>query len=180
MLVNNTVKALPKKRKHQTSQPLLFTLSEISLPKRQSIWYSTFITSYAWFMYWIAQDFFIWHKPFSQINPINYLGAIASIAFIWAGTKLLKPNQKHKATPQTLLPPLTHQPRQTQPTQKPTMQPKPQAMPQPTPQPPQKSTPANSVCAHHFGYLNQREKSQEIPATCLTCEHVIQCMSSKN
>jgi hypothetical protein len=178
MLVNNTVKALPKKRKHQTSQPLLFTLSEISIRKRQSIWYSTFITSYVWFMYWIAQDFFVWHKPFSQVNPVNYVGAIASIAFIWAGTKLLKLNQTHKAVPQqTLLPPLTQKPQQTQ---KPTQTPTPQPMPQATPQPPQKGAPANSGCAHYLGYLNQREKSQDIPAECLTCTNVIQCMSSKN
>jgi hypothetical protein len=178
MPVNNTVKALTKKRKHQTSQPLLFTLSEINVRKRQSIWYSTFIISYVWFMYWIAQDFFVWHKPFSQVNPVNILGAIASIAFIWAGTKILKPNKTCKATSQQpLLPPLTQQPQQTQ---KPMQKPAPQLAPQATPQSTQESAPANSGCAHHLGYLNRREKSQDIPAECFTCANVIQCMSSKN
>jgi hypothetical protein len=40
--------------------------------------------------------------------------------------------------------------------------------------------PANSGCPHHLGYLNQREKSQEIPAECFACQHLIQCMDSTN
>jgi hypothetical protein len=62
--------------------------------------YSSFIAAYIWFMYWIAQDFFVWHKPFSEVNPVNYIGSIAAIAFIWAGTKILKPDRTQQATPQ--------------------------------------------------------------------------------
>jgi hypothetical protein len=183
--VNNTVKALPKKRKHQTAQSLLFTLSEISLLKRQVLWYSSFIASYVWFMYWIAQDFFVWHKPFFEVNPVNYVGSIASMAFIWAGIKILKPNRTQSASPhKTPPPPLAQQPI-PQPTQK--------SLPKLTPQSPlresqqqepQKTapayTPANSACAHHLGYLSQRQQSQEIPSECFTCQHLIQCMGSAN
>jgi hypothetical protein len=183
VLVNNTVKALPKKRKHQTAQPLLFTLSEISLLKRQVLWYSSFIASYVWFMYWIAQDFFVWHKPFFEVNPVNYIGAIASMAFIWAGIKILKPNRTQSASPHQT-PPLAQQPI-PQLTQKSVPQLTPQSPLHESPQQePQKTapiyTPADSACIHHLGYLSQREKSQEIPSECLTCQHLIQCMGSAN
>jgi hypothetical protein len=162
MLVNNTVKALPKKRKHQMTQNLNVNTSTASTLKYQALWYSSFIAVYIWFMYWIAYDFFVWQKPITEVNPINYVGAIAAIAFIWAGTKILKRNRIKAASPQQELLP-----------QKPTPR-----------QPPKKTVPptvpANSTCTHHLGYLHQRQKSQEIPAECLTCEHVIQCMSSTN
>jgi len=163
--VNNAVKALPKKRKHQMTRNLSVNISKASMLKYQALWYSSFIAVYIWFLYWVAYDFFVWHKPISEVNPVNYVGSIAAIAFIWAGTKILKPNRIKAASPQQKLLP-----------QKPTPQPPPQ-------QPPQKTipaAPANSTCTHYLGYLNQRQKSQEIPAECLTCENVIQCFSSQN
>ena len=169
MLVNNAVKVLPKKRKHQTAQNLLVNMSKASMLKCQALWYSSFIAIYIWFMYWVAYDFFVWHKPIPEVNPINYVGSIAAIMFIWAGTKILKPARIEATGPQQILRP--KQP--TPPTQKPTPQ-----------QPPQKAiptaVPANSACTHYLGYLNQRHKQQEIPAECFTCEHVLQCMGSTN
>jgi hypothetical protein len=165
VLVNNAVKALHKKRKHQMTQNLIVNLSKASMLKYQALWYSSFIAVYIWFLYWVAYDFFVWQKPIAEVNPINYVGSIAAIVFMWAGTKIWKRNRIKAASPQQKLLP-----------QKPTPQPKPQ-------QPPQKTipaAPANSTCAHYLGYLNQRPKSQEIPAECLTCEHVIQCMGSTN
>jgi hypothetical protein len=169
VLVNDAVKALQKKRKHQTVQSLLVSLSKTSLLKRQAVWYSSFIAAYIWFMYWIAQDFFVWHKPFSEVNPVNYVGSIAAIVFIWAGPKILKPNRTQMATSEQILLPRqsVQQPAITAPKSKPQ-------------QPPQKTAPANSRCAHYLGYLNQRQNSQEIPSECFTCEHVIKCMGSKN
>jgi hypothetical protein len=169
VLVNNTVKALPKKRKHQMTRNLTANITKASMLKYQALWYASFIAVYIWFLYWVAYDFFVWHKPIAEINVVNYIGAIAAIAFIWAGTKILKPDRIKAATPQqTLLP------------QKPT----PQSEPQPKQHLPQKTAPAaapaNSACAHYLGYLNQRQKSQEIPAECFTCEHVIRCMGSTN
>jgi hypothetical protein len=30
-------------------------------------------------------------------------------------------------------------------------------------------------CSHYLGYLKDRDKSDEIPENCLTCEKLIQC-----
>jgi hypothetical protein len=139
------VKALPKKRKHQMTRNPSFNITEARMLKYQALWYSTFIAVYIWFLYWVSYDFFVWHKPIAEVNLVNLAGSIASIAFIWAGTRILKRN-------------LTG-------TQK--LQQK----------PPQKTFTNNSTCAHYFGYLNQRQKQQEIPSECLTCEKVIQCFS---
>jgi hypothetical protein len=158
------MKALSKKRKHQVTRNLSVNLSEASILKYQALWYASFIAVYVWFLYWVAYDFFIWHKPIFEINVANYAGSVASIAFIWAGTKIWKRNR----------------------TEAQTLRQKPISMPQnpsqPKPKPPQKTspppTPVNSTCAHYLGYLNQRQKQQEIPAECLTCEKVIECFSS--
>jgi hypothetical protein len=164
VLVNNTVKALPKKRKPQTTQNLSVTISKTSTLKYQALWYSGFIAVYIWFLYWVSYDFFIWHKPIAETNAVNYIGSIASIAFIWAGTKILKRNPVKTQTEarnqqQKLLP------------QKPLQQKTPQKTSQ-------QAAPVNSTCTHYLGYLHQRQASQEIPSECLTCEKVIQCFSS--
>ena len=161
LLVNITVKVLSKKRKHQMTPSLIVNLSKASMLKYQALWYSAFIAVYVWFLYWVCYDFFVWHKPIAEVNAVNYVGAIASIAFIWAGTKIFKLNRIKTTSPQNKLLP-----------QKPT--------PQLKQQPSQKTAPANSACAHYMGYLNQRQKQQEIPAECFTCEKIIQCMSSTN
>jgi hypothetical protein len=155
------------------TQNLNVNMSKASIRKYQALWYSSFIAMYIWFLYWVAYDFFVWQKPIAEVNPINYVGAIAAIASMWAGTKILKRNRINAASPQQKL--LPQQPPQPipQPTQKPTPQ-----------QPPQKTVPtavpANSTCTHYLGYLHQRQKSQEIPAECLTCKHIIQCMGPTN
>jgi hypothetical protein len=168
MLVDSAVKALPKKRKHQMARTLSVNI-EASMLKYQALWYASFIAVYIWFLYWVCCDFFVWHKPFSEVNAVNYVGSIAAIAFIWAGTKILKRDRIKAGSPQQKLLPK----KQIQ-----------QLTPQQKPKPPQKTAPtaapANSACAHYLGYLNQRQKSQEIPAECFTCEKVIQCMSPTN
>jgi hypothetical protein len=162
VLVNITVKALTKKRKHQMTRNLLVDLSKASMLKCQALWYSTFIAVYLWFLYWVCYDFFVWQKPITEINAVNYVGSVAAIVFMWAGTKILKRDRINAGSPQQkLLPqkPLQHKPPQN---------------------PAPAAAPANSACVHYLGYLNQRQKQQEIPAECLTCEHVIQCMGSTN
>jgi len=143
---------------------LSVNISKASLLKYQALWYSSFIAVYIWFLYWVAYDFFVWQKPIAEVNPINYVGSIAAIAFMWAGTKIWKRNRINATSPQQKL--------------------LPQQPPQPIPQPTQKkvsaAVPANSACTHYLGYLHQRQKQQEIPAECLTCEKVIQCFSSQN
>ncbi len=149
-------------------------MSKTSIFKYQAIWYASFIAVYIWFMYWVAYDLFVWHKPVSEVNPVNYVGAIAAIVFIWVGAKLLKSDRIKASSQQKLLPP--------QPPQKPVPQ---KTIQKQVPQKPPRKTapataPANSTCAHYLGYLNQREKSQEIPAECFTCEYIIKCMGSTN
>jgi len=34
-------------------------------------------------------------------------------------------------------------------------------------------------CPHHFGYLSQRSKSENIPEECMICEKIVQCMLKK-
>jgi hypothetical protein len=163
VLVNNTVKALPKKRKHQMTRNLSFNLTEASTLKFQALWYSAFIGVYIWFLYWISYDFFVWQKPIAEVNLTNLAGAIASLAFIWAGTKIRRHNRINRISTGAL----QQKPLKQKPLQKSLEQ-----------KPPQKTVPSNSVCTHHFGYLHERQKSQEIPNECLMCEKVIQCFSS--
>ena len=165
------MKALSKKRRNQTARDLSVNVSKTSMLKYQALWYSSFIAVYIWFLYWVCNDFFVWHKPIAEINAVNYIGAIVSIAFIGAGTKILKRNPVKTRTEvrsqQILMP---------QPQQEP-----PKTMPQhPAPFDAPAAAPANSTCTHYLGYLKQRQKQQEIPSECLTCEHVIKCMSSTN
>jgi len=133
-------------------------MPEASMLKYQAAWYSAFIAVYIWFLYWISYDFFVLQNPIAEINAVNYVGSIASIAFIWAGTKIWKRKRVEAQKTQ----------------QKPLQPPQPKMPRKATQQP----APANSTCAHYLGYLHQRQKQQEIPTECLTCKKVIQCFSS--
>ena len=88
--MNDTVKALPKKREHHTKRNLNLTIPQASMIKYRAIWYATFIVLYIWSLYWLSYDIFVLHKPLYQVNMMNYIGSIVSIAFIWAGTKIWK------------------------------------------------------------------------------------------
>jgi hypothetical protein len=163
------VKALSKKRKQQMARNLSVHRAEASILKYQALWYSSFIAVYMWFLYWVSYDFFVWQKPIAEINPVNYVGAIVAIAFIWAGTKLLKPNRTQ--TQNLRQKPLPQQAPQKSP---------PQAALQVMQAPQQAASSPNSTCSHYLGYLYQRQASEEIPAERLTCEKVLQCFSSQN
>jgi len=93
LLVTNTVKSLPKKRMHQMIQNLSFKISIASMIKYQALWYSAFIASYAWFLYWVAYDLFVWHKTIFEVNVVNYIGSVVSIVLIWARVKIWKSNR---------------------------------------------------------------------------------------
>jgi len=113
-------------------------------------------------MYLIAYDFFVLYKPISEINPTNFAGAIVTIALIWAGTKILKPNQLNEISQQQMLMP---------------QKPEPQSK---TWSKPQKAAPTDAECSNYFGYLNQRKRQQEISDKCLMCRQVIECMNCTN
>jgi hypothetical protein len=156
------VKALPKKSKHQLTLNWLINLSKTSMLTWQALWYSSCIATYTWFMYLIAYDFFALYKPISEVNLTNFAGAIATIALIWAGTKILKPSQFKVTSNQHIFMP---------------QKPEPQSE---TRQKPQKAAPANAECPNYFGYLNQRKRQQEIPDECIMCRQVIECMNCAN
>jgi hypothetical protein len=148
------VKASPKKHKHLINLNLRFSLLKANTDKYQALWYSTFVALYIWFVFWMSYDFFILHKRIVELNAASFIGTIASIAFIWAGTKFFK---KHNGTEVRKL--------------------QQQSLRQYLPQ--KAAANHNSSCIHCFGYLNEHCQSQSIPTECLTCESVIQCFSSK-
>lgn len=150
--VNDAVKALPKKRGHQTKRNLSLTFaSAAGAVKYQALWYAACISLYAWCMYWISRDIFVWHKPLAEINVLSYAGAIASVALIWLGSRIWRNRPKEVRKVQ---------------------------LKQPLP-PPQHANVSGPACAHYLGYLHQLEKSADIPAECLTCKQLIQCFSTE-
>jgi hypothetical protein len=86
----DTVKALPKKRSHQMTLNPVSNMPETNMLKYQALWYSAFTALYIWFLYYLCRDFFILQKPIIEVNIINYIGSIVSLASLWAGTKILK------------------------------------------------------------------------------------------
>jgi hypothetical protein len=161
------VKALPKKREHQTRRNLSLTFASAAGAVRyKALWYSASISLYAWCMYWISRDIFVWHKPLAEISVLSYAGSVASIMLIWLGSRIWRsrPKEVRKEVQKAPLP----SKQSTKP-----LKPLKQQLPPP------KAVAAGSACAHYLGYLHQREKSAEIPAECLTCEKVIQCFSTQ-
>jgi hypothetical protein len=174
MWVDDTVKVSPKKHAHQTRRNLglnfLFTPGTI---KYRALLYVASLTLYAWCMYWIARDIFIWHKPLAELNILCYAGSIASIAFIWLGSRMWRSHPK-EVQKEIRKDPQKEVRKAPLPSKQPLKQPAPPIQP-PTSAP----ALAESSCAHYLGYLHQREKSAEIPAECLTCTQVIQCFSAE-
>ena len=80
----------PKKRIDKLRLSLAVNLTAASMVKYKLFWYTASVAAYSWFMFWIAYDFFVWHKPLIQGNVINFIGAAASIAFIWIEAKFFK------------------------------------------------------------------------------------------
>ena len=134
-----------KKRWHQTRN-IGFNNPQARIVKYEALWYAAFIAIYVWYLYWVAYDIFVWHKPLVQVNVMNYAGSIVSIAFIWAGSKIWKS--------------------------------KPMNMRKQQPEKPQPIPSSKSACTHYVGYLHQRQRSEEVPAECLTCKEVVQCFYS--
>jgi hypothetical protein len=182
-VVNNKVKAVPKKRKHLMTRNLSSSLAKISMIKYQALWYSTFIALYIWFLFWVSYDFFVLHTPIIEVNLVNLIGSIVSIAFIWAGTKIWKRNgteagKLQQKSMQQYMPQkasanhdiLKRNRTETRKLQQKSMQ---QYMPQ------KASANHDSTCNHNLGYLYQRQQLMEIPAECVTCKSLIQCLSPK-
>jgi hypothetical protein len=41
--------------------------------------------SLVWFLYWICYDVVVWSKPLFRVNFVNYVGAVLSLAVMFAG-----------------------------------------------------------------------------------------------
>jgi hypothetical protein len=41
--------------------------------------------SLGWFLYWICYDVVVWSKPLFRVNFVNYVGAVLSLAVMFAG-----------------------------------------------------------------------------------------------
>ena len=166
------MKALPKKRTHQINQNLNLKLHQTSSIRPKILWYSASIVSYGWFLSWIAYDIFVWQKPLAQVSVVNYVGAIASMALVWAGTKLWK-NPKRTQEPSRKQE--NQEPPRTQKQNKPTnhkQQPK-----NPEPQP-ATTIPTPITCKRHNGLPKQHPTTKHIPEQCLTCQNLIQCTTT--
>jgi hypothetical protein len=156
------VKVSPKKRGRQIRNLNLSFASAAGAVRYRALWYSASIILYAWCMYWISRDIFIWHKSLVEISVLNYAGSIVALAFIWLGTRFWKTPRKETRT-QVARTRVAVTPVKVK-----------QAAPQK-----KVAVAAGGACAHYVGYLHEREKSAEIPAECLTCERVIQCLSAE-
>jgi hypothetical protein len=49
---------------------------------------SASVVSLGWFLYWIGYDVVVWGKPLIRVNPVNYFGAVLSLAVMSAGFRL--------------------------------------------------------------------------------------------
>jgi hypothetical protein len=173
------VRVAPKKRERPTKRSLdLNFLFASGTVKFKALWYAASLALYAWCMYWITRDIFIWHKPLAELSILCYAGSIGSVAFIWLGSRIWRSRPKEA--------PKEVQKEIRKDTQKevrkaplPSKQPLKPSTPLKQPLPPPKAVADSPACAHYLGYLHQREKSAEIPAECLTCKQVIQCFSAE-
>ena len=154
------MKVLHKKRIDRLKLSFAWILAENSLFKHQLLWYSAAIAVYGWFMFWIAYDFFVWHKPLIQGNVINFIGAAASVAFIWAEAKLFKTKRQN----QTITP-----------KKKPKTQQKPKLSKHVASQETQ-TTQTNPFKCEHF---ENPQNPDRTPDECLTCTNLLQCRSNK-
>ena len=153
----------------------------------QALWYVIFTSVYVWCIFWVCYDLFVWNKTIFEVNIFTFAGSVMSILLLWVGTFIWKNDRTKKQTykinypnkqkptsintqteqqikqPQTKTTPYPH----TQITQKTTQ------TEQQIKQPQTKTT--ESKCKHYCGYLKNRNKAEEIPEECLTCEKLIQC-----
>jgi hypothetical protein len=163
-----------------------------TLPILKISWIAVSTILAVWFLYWVYYDVSVWSKPLAQVQPVNYVGLIVSVALAIVGTqlgkigvfkRLLPPSEQKQKVPKELR-------RKPQPTKRKTQPIERTQESQPTAQEETKETtqteeslqvpPGASVppgCKFFIGYLHARPESTDIPEKCLECEHVVECMS---
>ena len=111
--------------------------------KLQSFWPYAFVAPLFWFLYWIGYDVLVWNKALFEVNPVNHVGAVLSLAVVFAGSQISR--VKNKEIKRT-----------------------------------QQASTKTTTCSHNLGYLSQRQRWQEMPEECMTCEKLIGCMRDPN
>ena len=137
---------------------LALEISKVNMLKLQALWYLAFTVPFLWFLYWVCYEIIVWNKALVEVNLLNYVGLVLSLAFVFAGSQLKKIknllgiSEKEKNEEQGNVngnPSLIYA---------------------------QQASAQRDKCSHHFGYLNQRSKGEEIPEECIICERLIGCM----
>ena len=197
-LMRQMVSRIP--RPHRTMKiPKLHGIPNVPLTSVVSYrfaWFSASLAMYGWFMYWIACDIFVLHKPITLVSPTNYLGALVSMTLIWGGTTIFKPSAspvlqlvtkpretfeakapRKRRTRQPKLTASTSMQLEPLPPVQPNLAPKLDLKPEPpTIKKPRKRkaavVAATSKCEHRI------ENSLGIPDGCLTCTELITCLSA--
>ena len=59
-----------------------------------------------WFVYWICCDIVVWSKALFEVNPVNYAGAVLSLAVVFAGSKISRAKNKETKRALSLVPDL--------------------------------------------------------------------------
>jgi hypothetical protein len=163
----------------------------------KQIWYVPFIWSLSWYSFWIVHSAVVFNKPLVQGNPLNFFGAIISIAalllavprfrtiirktsvlvgvhiksrrigFSWR-KKLVQNIQVEKPMQQKLQVKYQSPIKRNQTAN--------------LERPKQLKQPSSSLRAlsGSTNYSNQHQLSQEIPAECLTCANLISCDYRQN
>jgi hypothetical protein len=171
------VKVSHKKRIDQIKLRFAVNLTAANLLKQKLFWYAASVAVYGWFMFWIAYDFFVWHKPLTQGNVLNYIGVAASIALIWIEAQLFKTQRlKQKISTSPSEPRKQRQKRKhtkQQTDNPPNIQPA--ALTQ-TPQEQQTTQSSFFTCKYH----ESRQDSDWTPDECLTCTNLIQCRTTQS
>lgn len=82
----------------------LMLFSGLGVRKIETLCYLGSTASILWFTYWIMYDLLVWHKPFSEVNTVNYIGVLLSLWLVFVPkVAALKPKRTMilKTTPTT-------------------------------------------------------------------------------
>jgi hypothetical protein len=165
------------------------------------IWYVPFIWSLTWYSYWILRDIAVWHKPLNQMDPTNCAGTIISIAFILSATQIGRGvrsafvfvrTQSRKIfvgahiTDGVQIAPISVVAQSNDIIQMEKSKQQMQRVSIRIEKPKQRIGHSQqpfssvSVCPHNLDYFSQRPRPKQVPAECIACGNLIQCVCFTN
>lgn len=199
-LKNLNLDKLKLRRLTQLTQKIPYA----SILSYRVIWYSASLLMYGWFLGWIAYDFFVWHKPLTEVSMTNYVGSVVAMVLIWAGSilfrnpppksvlpqlkktqKKLEKNTKEKTVKEekTVTEKVTKKRTRRQSKTASAASPQLEELPANHPEPqlqreiPLVLTPHAETITNSSGCQHYIKNSREIPDACLTCKELIACLS---